>query len=80
MTRDALLSHLALLAGQLNVDELTVLSRIATRLVLGQRQYGGLAMTDDPRNFRVEWQEELLDACVYGAIVLERRGQTNGGG
>jgi hypothetical protein len=75
MQRDDLLSHLAQLAGQLNTDELTVLTRIASRLLLGQRNYGGLAVAGDPRNFAVEWQEELLDACVYGAIRLEQKGR-----
>lgn len=72
MDRDALLSHLALLAGQLNLDELAVVTRIASRLVLGQPQYGGLGIDRDPRNYAVEWQEELLDACAYGAMLLEK--------
>jgi hypothetical protein len=76
--RDELLSHLAQVAGQLNVDELTVLARIASRLLLGQHQYGGLNMASDPRDFRAEWQEELLDACVYGAVVCEQRRTPNG--
>jgi hypothetical protein len=75
MQRDELLSHLAQLAGQLNVDELTVLTRIASRLVLGQQQYGALGMATDPRDMHVEWQEELFDACVYGAVLLEKRGR-----
>lgn len=75
MTKDELLTHLATLASQLSGDELTVLARIASRLVLGQRQYGGLMIDGDPRDFRVELQEELLDACVYGAIILEQKGR-----
>ncbi len=75
MQHDELLSHLGHLAAQLNVDELTVLARIASRLVAGQQQYGALGMATDPRDMRVEWQEELFDACVYGAVLLETRGK-----
>jgi hypothetical protein len=79
MERDELLMHLAQLAGQLNGDELTVLTRIASRLLLGQQHYGGLNVATDPRDFRAEWQEELLDGCVYGAVLCEQRGKPRGG-
>lgn len=53
----------------LDVDELRVLVQIAKRLQLGQRQYGALRISSDPRNFRREFAEEMLDGAVYASIL-----------
>ena len=53
----------------LGPDEVRVLERIAERLRMGARVYGQLGIRDDPRDWKKEGREELLDAAVYYAIA-----------
>jgi hypothetical protein len=54
----------------LGFDEVLVLGRIAERLRNGQRQYGFLHLTRDPRSFRgTEARQEIEDALVYLACA-----------
>lgn len=58
---------LAILVGQLQTleyDALRVVSRVAARLELGRERYGDLDLAQ-PRPWRRERNEELLDAIVY---------------
>jgi len=51
-------------------DEIRVLTRIAARLEVGQRQYGPLLLANDVREFRdKEAREEVEDALVYLACA-----------
>ena len=59
-------------ASQLCADELEVLTLLAERLLLGQRQYGLLRLANDSRDFRREARDELLDGCVYLAAQSVR--------
>jgi hypothetical protein len=72
MTRSEIDSYLAQLLGSLNDDEALVLTRIAERLAKGRRGYGALGLDGDRRNFAIEMHEELLDAAVYGAMLVEQ--------
>jgi hypothetical protein len=54
-------------------DELALVVAIAERIDQARPQYGPLNMALDPRNFQREMVEELMDALVYGAVVLHRR-------
>lgn len=53
------------LAEQLAPDARSSLIRIARRLLAGQEKYGALHLDRDPRVWRDEIREELLDAIVY---------------
>lgn len=65
-------TKLAKLIVQLGPDEIRVLERIAERLAMGRKQYGELAVENDPRDWKREASEELLDGCVYLAIASLR--------
>lgn len=52
-------------AEQLAPDARSSLIRIARRLLAGQKKYGALHLDRDPRVWRDEIREELLDAVVY---------------
>lgn len=52
-------------AEQLAPDARASLLRIARRLLAGQEKYGALHLDRDPRVWRDEIREELLDAVVY---------------
>jgi hypothetical protein len=49
----------------LGPDELRVLTALAHRLALGQRQYGRLDLLRDARDYLRERHEEILDAAIY---------------
>ncbi len=58
---------------QLGEGELSVLEEIARRLRFGKQTYGSLRPKSDPRDWRREASEELLDGCVYLACESLRR-------
>lgn len=70
--RERLVCDLFSATANLGEDELLVLARIAQRAEMGRRQYGDLHLADDPRNFRKESAEELVDACFYTTCELLR--------
>ena len=49
----------------LGADELRVLTALADRLSMGQRQYGRLDLLHDARDYLRERHEEVLDAAIY---------------
>lgn len=53
-------------------DEEEVLRVLRGRLELGQKQYGKLDIARDEREWSKELLEEVLDQCVYTAIMLVR--------
>lgn len=55
--------------SRLGPAERRVLLALAERLVMGASQYGPLEKRG--RSWTREQQEELLDACIYGACALE---------
>lgn len=55
------------IAEGLSPDARKVLLAIAHRMQRGQEQYGLLHLAEDPRNWRDEIAEELMDALVYMA-------------
>ena len=55
------------IAEQLSPDARKVLLAIARRMQKGQEQYGLLHLDVDPRDWRNEIAEELMDALVYMA-------------
>ena len=57
----------------LGPDELRVVEALAARLAMGAGHYGPLQLDVDPRDWRQEAAEELLDACAYLACALLRR-------
>lgn len=57
---------------QLGGEEVEVLTLIAERLLVGQRQYGLMRLQVDSRNFHKEAIEECCDGLVYGACALLR--------
>jgi hypothetical protein len=59
-------------AAKLGKDELGVLLSVARGLVDGQKVYGQLNLSTDPRNFVKEALEEVRDALVYIHAQLER--------
>jgi hypothetical protein len=59
------------IVDQLNPDELSVLERIAKRLLMGQKQYGELNLANDKRDWNEELRQELLDVIVYAVIAME---------
>lgn len=65
---------------QLGRDEREVIVEIASRLLMGQRQYGELDLERDMRDFVQQAAEEHFDSCVYmaGEVVRLRR-QSAGG-
>jgi hypothetical protein len=65
--------ELAALAAELGDDEVRVLVLVGRRLAMGQRSYGRLDAQGDPRDWRAEAAEELLDGCVYLAAEVLRR-------
>jgi hypothetical protein len=56
--------------ARLGLDELRVVELITDRLLEGQKVYGLLDVTDDPRDFTRETLEEVCDASVYAAVQL----------
>jgi hypothetical protein len=56
----------------LGEGELHVLEAIAKRLRMGRQQYGALKPALDPRDWKREATEELLDGCVYLACETLR--------
>lgn len=58
----------------LEPDAIRVVERVVERLRLGQRQYGPLVLATNPRDWKAEAVEELLDATAYLAMqsVKER--------
>ncbi len=42
---------------------------VGARLEVGRREYGPLQVADDPRDWRAEALEELVDACAYLAVA-----------
>ena len=68
------------IADNLAPDALTVLLALARRMQQGQEEYGNLRLKEDPRNWRKEIREELLDALVYMAceeVQCEQRRKDN---
>ncbi len=57
----------------LGEGELQVLGAIAKRLRMGREQYGALRPVPDPRDWKREASEELLDGCVYLACETLRQ-------
>lgn len=57
---------------QLGRDEREVLVEIATRLLMGQRQYSEFDIDRDTRDFLKESSEELFDNAVYLAADVIR--------
>lgn len=49
----------------LGVDEVRVIERIVQRVRMGQRQYGPFKLATNPKDWKAEAAEELLDATVY---------------
>ena len=73
MTSD-LRQHIASTCAELGVDELRVIDLIASRLLVGLKQYGALNIAEDRRDWRAQADEEWADAAVYAAIDLLKRG------
>lgn len=67
--RTQLESMLAQAAQELGDPELSVLTKIATRLVRGQQEYGPLYA--GKRVWSKEAQEEAFDLAVYIGVKLE---------
>lgn len=63
---DALWSH----CEKLEPDAVRVLSRIAERLVHGQRKYGPIRIAGDTRSWAEEGLQESLDLAAYVSIGL----------
>ena len=59
---------------ELGPDEQRVVAEVTRRLELGRGIYGQLDLAADRRDMQREATEELLDACVYLAAELLRRG------
>jgi hypothetical protein len=57
--------ELAKVIAELGPDERAVILEIAKRLTIGRSCYGLLDIRNDRRDWRVESNAELLDACVY---------------
>jgi hypothetical protein len=53
---------------QLEPDALRVLEFLASRMLVGQREYGALDLKNDPRDFVKERTEEVGDLLVYTAF------------
>lgn len=58
--------------AQLGRDEREVIVEIASRLLMGQRQYGAFNIERDTRDFLTEAGEELFDNAVYLAADVIR--------
>ena len=58
--------------GDLEPDARAVVELIVSRLEGGRSTYGELDLASDPRDFRRELVEELVDAAAYGAADLLR--------
>lgn len=68
-------SSLQLTTLSFDGDEALLLLEIARRVARGRDVYGQLSVDSDPRDYRQERLEELLDAVVYGAAMeLRKRG------
>jgi hypothetical protein len=57
--------RLGVALSALGEDEHRLLLGIAERLVMGRGIYGPLALASDPRDWRTEQKDELLDFLVY---------------
>jgi hypothetical protein len=62
------------LLAELGPGERAVIHAIARRLALGKTQYGRLDVQGDPRDWKREASQELLDGCVYLACASLREG------
>lgn len=58
----------------LEPDAIRVVERVVERLRLGQRQYGPLDLATNPRDWKAEAVEELLDATAYLAMQTLKDG------
>jgi len=71
--RLALIQRILGTLAELGRDELRVIADIASRLLMGQRQYGELDIDADPRDWDREGYDEGLDQSVYLTVSLLRR-------
>lgn len=60
--------NLDAILAELGPDEVRVLTRLAARLLEGQRRYGRLDVAHDRRDWRAERGDEIADLLVYSAI------------
>jgi hypothetical protein len=74
MTPEVAAAELLDVVAELGTDERRVLLALARRLLAGRRTYGRLDVAEDPRDWRSEAAEELLDGAVYLARETMRRG------
>lgn len=65
MTREIIEARLDETCAELGDDELRVIAYLATRLLVGQRQYGRLDLAKDARDWRRERAAEVADLLVY---------------
>jgi|HubBroStandDraft_2_1064218.scaffolds.fasta_scaffold47142_4 hypothetical protein len=72
MSREALDRELDAACAELGDDEVRVVVLVAKRLAVGRKCYGPLDIKGDPRDWRHEASEELLDGCVYLAAETLR--------
>jgi hypothetical protein len=68
------LVQLTTVAEQLGAGEIAVLQLVAERLLEGRQRYGVLDPATDPRDFRREALEEMLDFSCYVSMALLKRG------
>jgi hypothetical protein len=67
VARDALARIVASRLLDLSHDEVRVLDRITTRMMIGHHQYGRLDLKLETRDWRSEAEAELVDYLFYGA-------------
>jgi len=60
-----ILKELVEYCGDLNADELRVVTAVAERMSRGRKEYGPLDLSIDIRNFKHEGAQELLDFVAY---------------
>jgi hypothetical protein len=65
--RDALSRIVASRLLDLSHDEVRVLDRITTRMMIGHNQYGRLDLKLEQRDWRAEAEAELVDYLFYSA-------------
>lgn len=76
MIRDELIGNLICKLGECSNDELLIVRSVLSRLALGRERYGAWVADGEPRNFKRERTEEILDALVYGAMMDVVRGDS----
>jgi hypothetical protein len=69
----ALRARVAIIADQLEVEELEVMVLLGDRLLAGQNQYAPLDLAADQRDFPTEILFELVDQANYSAMEILRR-------